>query len=170
MKKGGTIALVAALAAALFVVLFVTTIGTDPDDPCIPRGGSSSAAGGVPAGSFAKPMKTSAGQVTSPFGARWGTQHNGMDIAGPIGTPIYAYADGIVTQAGPASGFGNWIVLDHNIDGQLVSTVYGHMFADGVLVKVGDRVTAGQHIANEGNDGQSTGAHLHFEYLSLIHI
>ncbi|MFC7959127.1 peptidoglycan DD-metalloendopeptidase family protein [Rhodococcoides kroppenstedtii] len=164
MKKGGTIALVAVLAAALFVVLFVTTIGTDPDDPCIPRGGSSSAAGGVPAGSFAKPMKTSDGQVTSPFGARWGTQHNGMDIAGPVGAPIYAYADGVVSKAGPASGFGNWIVLDHNIDGRLVSTVYGHMFADGVLVKVGDRVTAGQHIANEGNDGQSTGAHLHFEY------
>ena len=57
-----------------------------------------------------------------------------------------------------------WIVLEHNIDGQIVSTVYGHMFPDGVLVEPGERVTAGQHTADIGNNGQSTGAHLHFEY------
>ena len=157
-----------ALVGAVIVCLFVVFApGEDTDTDCIPGvagGGNSSAAGGVPAGSFSKPMKTSEAQLTSPFGPRWGTNHNGIDLAGPLGTPIYAYADGIVSQAGTANGFGHWIVLDHNIDGQVVSTVYGHMFADGVLVEVGDRVTAGQHIANEGNDGQSTGAHLHFEY------
>ncbi len=164
MKKGGAIGLSVVLALCLFVVLFVTTGVREETTDCLPGRGTSSATGGVPAGSFAKPMKTGEAQLTSGFGARWGTQHNGIDLAGPIGTPIYAYADGVVSQAGEAQGFGQWIVLDHNIGGRVVSTVYGHMFPDGVLVKVGDRVTAGQHIANEGNNGDTTGAHLHFEY------
>ena len=165
MKKGGAIALAVVLALSLFVVLFVTTgVREEVPTDCVPGRGISSAAGGVPAGSFAKPMKTSEAQLTSPFGSRWGTMHKGIDLAGPVGTPIYAYADGIVAQAGPAAGFGMWIVLEHNIDGQTVSTVYGHMFPDGVLVKPGEHVTAGQHIADEGNNGDTTGAHLHFEY------
>ena len=165
MKKGGAIALTVVLALALFVVLFVTTgVREEVPTDCLPGKSISSAAGGVPAGSFAKPVKTTESTVSSPFGTRWGTNHNGIDLAGPVGTPIYAYADGIVSKAGPADGFGMWIVLDHNIDGAVVSTVYGHMFPDGVLVQVGDRVTAGQHIADIGNNGQSTGAHLHFEY------
>ncbi|WP_237707847.1 peptidoglycan DD-metalloendopeptidase family protein [Hoyosella subflava] len=68
-----------------------------------------------------------------------------------------------MTAAGPASGFGNWIIIDHTIDGKPYSTVYGHMWDDGVAVQVGDTVTAGQHIGEVGNNGQSTGAHLHFE-------
>ncbi|MEV8237033.1 peptidoglycan DD-metalloendopeptidase family protein [Rhodococcus sp. NPDC077669] len=164
MKKGGAIALAVVLALALFVVLFVTTGVREEVTDCVPGRGISSAAGGVPAGSFAKPVKTTESTVSSPFGTRWGTNHNGIDLAGPVGTPIYAYADGIVSKAGPADGFGMWIVLDHNIDGAVVSTVYGHMYPDGVLVTPGERVTAGQHIADIGNNGQSTGAHLHFEY------
>ena len=165
MKKGGAIALTVVLALALFVVLFVTT-GVREEIPtnCIPGKGISSAGGGVPAGSSAAPRRAAEAQLPSPFGSRWGTMHKGIDLAGPVGTPIYAYADGIVTQAGPADGFGMWIVLEHNIDGQTVSTVYGHMFPGGVLVTPGERVTAGQHIADEGNNGDTTGAHLHFEY------
>ena len=158
MKKGGAIALAVVLALALFVVLFVTTGVREEVTDCVPGRGISSAAGGVPAGSFAKPVKTTESTVSSPFGTRWGTNHNGIDLAGPVGTPIYAYADGIVSKAGPADGFGMWIVLDHNIDGAVVSTVYGHMYPDGVLVTPGERVTAGQHIADIGNN------------LSLIHI
>ncbi len=103
--------------------------------------------------------------LTSGFGPRWGTEHNGQDFGARIGTPIYAAADGIVTRAGPASGFGQWIVLDHEIEGRgTVSTVYGHMPSDGgVLVRQGDTVTAGQMIGKVGNNGQSTGPHLHFE-------
>lgn len=56
-----------------------------------------------------------------------------------------------------------WIVIDHTIDGQPYSTVYGHMWDDGVAVQVGDTVAAGQHIGEVGNNGQSTGAHLHLE-------
>src|SRR5699024_4341488 len=72
-------------------------------------------------------------------------------------------AGGVVVEAGAASGFGNWIVIDHTIDGQSYSTVYGHMWDDGVAVSAGDTVTAGQHIGEVGSNGESTGAHLHLE-------
>lgn len=159
MKKGGTIALVAALAVALFVVLFVTTIGGRTD--CGPT--SSTPGAPVPAGTHVKPTDPAATTLTSGFGPRWGTEHRGVDYAGPVGTPIYAFTDGTVREAGPADGFGNWIIVDHVIDGKPYSTVYGHMESDGVLVTTGQQVTAGQEIGRIGNAGQSTGAHLHFE-------
>lgn len=101
--------------------------------------------------------------ITSGFGQRWGTNHNGIDLAGPHGAPIYAFADGVVVAAGPADGFGNWIVIDHMFDGTKYSTVYGHMEDGQVHVSVGQNVAAGDHIADEGNAGFSTGPHLHFE-------
>lgn len=98
------------------------------------------------------------GRYTSGFGPRWGTVHQGIDIANSLGTPIYAVMDGTVIAAGPARGFGNWVVIKH--DGGEVS-VYGHMrYYD---VQVGQRVRAGEKIASIGNEGQSTGPHLHFE-------
>ena len=114
-------------------------------------------------GSIQYPLPSGSYVLTSPFGPRWGTLHRGQDMAAPIGTDILAAADGTVVQAGPVSGFGNWIVLDHRIGGALVSTVYGHMYSNGVLVDVGDEVVAGQVIGAVGNEGESTGAHLHFE-------
>jgi cell wall-associated NlpC family hydrolase len=101
---------------------------------------------------------------SSPFGQRGSEFHRGMDLAGSVGTSIFASMDGTVVQAGPASGFGQWIVVDSQTRTGLVSTVYGHMYPDGVLVRPGAAVKEGQHIANIGNDGASTGAHLHFEY------
>lgn len=98
------------------------------------------------------------GSFTSHYGARWGTLHAGVDIAAPIGTPIYAVADGTVIDSGPASGFGMWIRLLHD-DGTV--TVYGHI--DQSLVSVGQQVMAGDQIATMGNRGFSTGPHLHFE-------
>jgi len=86
--------------------------------------------------------------------------HWGQDIAATCGTPIYAAAPGTVTAAGPASGYGHWITIDH---GGSVATVYGHMYADGLLVRAGQTVTAGQQIATVGSDGDSTGCHLHLE-------
>ncbi|MGE3286984.1 MAG: M23 family metallopeptidase [Pseudonocardia sp.] len=98
------------------------------------------------------------GRFTSGFGSRWGRHHDGIDIANRIGTPIYAVTDGVVEESGPASGFGLWIVLRHT-DG--TQSVYGHINRS--FVKAGQRVKAGQQIAEVGNRGISTGPHLHFE-------
>lgn len=100
------------------------------------------------------------GTFTSGFGPRGGAPHNGIDIANEIGTPIYAVMDGTVINSGPASGFGNWIRIQHE-DGSI--SVYGHMQADMLYVSEGEQVKSGQNIAGIGSEGQSTGPHLHFE-------
>jgi murein DD-endopeptidase MepM/ murein hydrolase activator NlpD len=105
-----------------------------------------------------KCVRPAQGTFTSGFGARWGTSHNGVDIANAIGTPIVAAMDGTVVEAGPASGFGLWVRIQHE-DGTI--TVYGHM--NTIDVPQGAKVKAGQQIATIGNRGQSTGPHLHFE-------
>ena len=106
-------------------------------------------------GKFVKPAQ---GTFTSGFGMRWGTTHYGVDIANKIGTPILAVADGTVIEAGPASGFGLWVRIQHE-DGTV--SVYGHV--DTFSVHEGQRVRAGDQIARMGNRGYSTGPHLHFE-------
>lgn len=124
--------------------------------------GSDDSTGGI-TGEWVYPTDESATTYTSPFGPRWGTEHRGVDLAGPEGTPIYAARDGEVIEAGPADGFGNWIIIQHEVDGKQVDTVYGHMWNHGVLVSKGDKVGGGEEIGLIGNNGQSTGAHLHFE-------
>jgi murein DD-endopeptidase MepM/ murein hydrolase activator NlpD len=84
--------------------------------------------------------------------------HYGVDIAAPIGTPVYAPEGGVVLQAGPASGFGLAVYVQH-ADGSI--TLYGHV--NQFFVAAGQVVSAGQQIAEVGNRGQSTGPHLHFE-------
>jgi murein DD-endopeptidase MepM/ murein hydrolase activator NlpD len=98
------------------------------------------------------------GRLTSGFGARWGTLHAGIDLAAPMQTPEYAAMDGVVLEAGPASGYGLAVYIQHE-NGDV--TVYGHM--DSILVEAGQVVRAGDTIALLGNRGQSTGPHLHFE-------
>ncbi len=98
------------------------------------------------------------GRVTSCYGTRWGAMHQGVDIAAPIGTPVYAPVGGVVLQAGPASGFGLAVYVQHP-DGSI--TLYGHV--NQFFVSAGDVVSAGERIAEVGNRGQSTGPHLHFE-------
>ena len=105
-----------------------------------------------------KYVQPAQGRLTSTFGARWGTTHYGIDIANAMGTPIVAAADGVVIEAGPASGFGLWVRIQH-ADGTI--TVYGHM--DSFSVYEGQQVRAGEQIARMGNRGESTGTHLHFE-------
>jgi murein DD-endopeptidase MepM/ murein hydrolase activator NlpD len=99
-----------------------------------------------------------AGTVTSRFGRRWGRMHKGIDIAGPVGTPINAAADGIVLVAGWKSGYGNLVEIRHG-DGTI--TRYGHNSR--LSVGVGQVVRQGQQVAQMGSTGHSTGSHLHFE-------
>uniref|UniRef100_UPI0035A1AEAB M23 family metallopeptidase n=1 Tax=Actinomycetospora aeridis TaxID=3129231 RepID=UPI0035A1AEAB len=103
-------------------------------------------------------VKPADGRFTSGFGARWGSSHRGIDIAGPIGTPIVSVGDGTVIESGPASGFGQWVRVELE-DGTV--NVYGHVNRS--YVREGQRVRAGEEIAEIGNRGQSTGPHLHFE-------
>ncbi|MBD0022949.1 peptidoglycan DD-metalloendopeptidase family protein [Gordonia pseudamarae] len=98
------------------------------------------------------------GTVTSGYGARWGVQHYGVDIANEIGTPVYAVTDGTVLESGPASGFGQWVRVQQD-DGTI--GVFGHV--DQSFVTAGQEVKAGEQIATVGNRGQSTGPHLHYE-------
>ena len=110
-----------------------------------------------------KPVKTAAftsgyGVRSDPFKGR-AAMHAGIDLAGPVGTPIYATADGIVSDAGYNSGgYGNLVKLDH---GRGIETRYGHLSK--ILVRAGQRVTRGQMIGRMGSTGRSTGSHLHYE-------
>lgn len=106
-------------------------------------------------GSWVRP---GTGYESSCFCERWGTFHWGVDLAAPFGAPIFAAGDGVVLRAGPATGFGQAVYVQHaNGD----TTVYGHM--EKVLVTAGERVHAGQLIALVGAEGEATGPHLHFE-------
>ncbi len=103
------------------------------------------------------------GWVTSGFGAlrSWGGRkrvHEGIDIAGPRGTPIVVPGDGVVTYRGYKGGYGRTLVVDH---GYGISTLYGH--CSQLYVNEGQHVRRGMIIATVGNTGRSTGPHLHYE-------
>ena len=99
------------------------------------------------------------GVVTSGFGPRWGRMHKGIDIAGPMGTPIQAAAAGIVISSGwNEGGYGNLVKIQHR-DGSV--TLYAHNQKN--LVSLGQQVQQGQIIAELGSTGNSTGPHCHFE-------
>jgi murein DD-endopeptidase MepM/ murein hydrolase activator NlpD len=98
------------------------------------------------------------GTLTSAFGPRWGRMHEGIDIAGPSGTPIAAAAAGKVIVAGWSGGYGNLVVIDH---GGGMSTAYAHNST--IAVSVGQQVGQGSVIAGMGTTGNSTGVHSHFE-------
>ena len=86
--------------------------------------------------------------------------HAGADFGASCGTPIYSVAAGTVSYAGPSSGYGNLVVVEH---GGGVSSAYAHMERSGIYVGVGQSVGAGQAIAAVGTSGGSTGCHLHLE-------
>jgi murein DD-endopeptidase MepM/ murein hydrolase activator NlpD len=99
-----------------------------------------------------------AGILTSRFGRRWGKMHKGIDIAGPVGTPINSAAQGVVVYAGWQGGYGNLVEIKH-ADG--TTTRYGHN--NRLIVSVGQTVAQGQQVSEMGSTGHSTGSHLHFE-------
>lgn len=106
-------------------------------------------------GTFINP---SYGTLSSRYGARWGRRHNGIDVAGSYNSDIKAADGGVVTYAGWMSGYGNFVMINHENGYQ---TGYGHCAS--LTVNVGDRVAKGDVIAKMGNTGRSTGTHLHFE-------
>jgi murein DD-endopeptidase MepM/ murein hydrolase activator NlpD len=98
------------------------------------------------------------GPISSGFGPRWGTMHEGIDFAARPGSVIRAASSGTVVLARWYGGYGNAVELDHGGD---LHTRYGH--ASELLVTTGEYVTVGQPIALVGSTGDSTGPHLHFE-------
>jgi murein DD-endopeptidase MepM/ murein hydrolase activator NlpD len=97
--------------------------------------------------------------VGSPFGTREGRPHEGIDLPAPVGTPVFAAADGQVAYAGNGiRGYGNLVIVRHAGD---LLTVYAHNSV--LLVAQGQPVRAGDRIALVGQSGRATGPHLHFE-------
>lgn len=115
----------------------------------------------MPTGSFRWPTS---GRISSYFGGRkspggiGSTNHKGIDIAVPRGTPIYAADGGTVTYSGWMSGYGYLVQIDH---GNGYVTRYGHNSS--LTVNVGQHVYKGQQVARAGSTGNSTGNHCHFE-------
>ena len=112
---------------------------------------------------FESPLK---GRISSEFGPRKtptknaSTNHSGIDIAVPIGTPVKTISSGTVTKAGASKGYGVAVFIDHGIiNGKHVTSEYGHLSKTDV--KVGDKIKAGQIVAKSGNSGYSSGPHLH---------
>jgi len=103
-------------------------------------------------------------QYTSLYGVRsdpfrgTAAMHAGVDIPGPVGTPIYATADGTVGRSGWVGAYGNLVELEH---GGKLQTRYGHLSK--IMVAPGTRVKRGQVIGMMGSTGRSTGSHLHYE-------
>jgi murein DD-endopeptidase MepM/ murein hydrolase activator NlpD len=104
------------------------------------------------------------GWISSGFGVRADpfnghqSQHDGVDIASNLGSPVHAVGDGVVSHSGEKAGYGMLVEVTHESG---LITRYAHTSA--VLVRVGDRVQKGQSIALVGTSGRSTGPHLHFE-------
>ncbi|MDJ0335594.1 M23 family metallopeptidase [Salinibacterium sp. G-O1] len=104
--------------------------------------------------------------ISSTFGTRecsgCSTDHKGTDFNPGSGYSIEAIAAGVVTEAGwDSTGYGNKVVVEHVIDGQVVSSLYAHMLDSSITVNVGDTVARGQSLGLVGSTGESTGAHLH---------
>ncbi len=118
-----------------------------------------------PVGSTAR-ISTGFGYRVAPC-AMCSSDHRGADFNPGAGTPIQAIAAGVVREVGNPSGeLGVYAVIDHVIDGKLVSSVYAHMKFGSLSVRPGDEVAPGDIVGLVGSSGQSTGPHLHFGILA----
>jgi murein DD-endopeptidase MepM/ murein hydrolase activator NlpD len=131
-----------------------TAVAEPPPGSAVPAATPSAAKSNAPLR-----WPVAAPRLTSAFGTRWGKNHEGIDMAAPIGTPVFAAAAGDVIYAGDhVRGYGNMVVVKHSDN---LVTVYAHNSL--LLVRTGDRVSVGQEIARVGDTGRSTAPHLHFE-------
>ncbi len=137
--------------------------GTTPEAPATPEATPAPAptprsvpgTGSCGSSTISMPVK---GTQSSPFGPRWGRNHDGVDLAAPTGTAIHAAACGSVSFAGQQSGYGNIVCITHTSQ---FSTCYAHMSR--FAVSQGAQVSQGQVIGYVGCTGSCTGPHLHFE-------
>lgn len=117
---------------------------------------------GISSGGWTRPA---AGRVSSGFGPRsvkvGSSNHKGIDIANPVGTPVIAAADGVVSRAGTLGSFGTVVMITHSMNGQTFTSVYAHLSI--MNVSAGQRVSKGQQIGAIGMTGTTSGPHLHFE-------
>ena len=119
-------------------------------------------------GSIRWPFPTAV-PISSGFGDRvapcryCSSDHRGVDFVPGNGAPIFAIADGVVTASEFGGGYGQYVYLEHDINGRSVLTVYAHMQRGSSPLRVGDVVQVGDFIGLVGNTGISTGPHLHFE-------
>jgi murein DD-endopeptidase MepM/ murein hydrolase activator NlpD len=143
-------------------LIFVLAPPPAPGQPVeAPVANAPGPAGAAPAGAgrLQWPLVNVPRNVGSPFGARDGRAHEGIDLPAPTGTPVVAAADGEVVYAGDGiRGYGNLVVLQHPGD---LLTVYAHNSA--LYVSQGQAVHAGDRVAAVGQTGRATGPHLHFE-------
>lgn len=147
-------------------LIFVLAAPGAPPEPQSGEGapiGNAPAAGGFVApegsGRLRWPLANVPRNVGSPFGARDGRAHEGIDLPAPTGTPVVAAADGEVVYAGDGiRGYGNLVVVQHAGD---LLTVYAHNSA--LYVAQGQAVRAGERVAAVGQTGRASGPHLHFE-------
>lgn len=109
-------------------------------------------------------MRPTTGAITSGYGPRWGRFHHGIDIGkgGRTGdVPVVAVEDGTVIRSYYSPSYGNTVLISHNVDGQVITTLYAHL--ENRNVSDGERVEKGHLLGYMGNTGHSFGPHLHFE-------
>ncbi|MDC3424268.1 peptidoglycan DD-metalloendopeptidase family protein [Aquibacillus sp. 3ASR75-11] len=108
-------------------------------------------------------MRPTTGNITSGYGPRWGSFHQGVDIGsgGRSNVPIVAAADGVVVKSYRSGSYGEAVIIRHVIDGKQFETLYAHM--KNRAVRTGQQVTKGQFLGYMGETGNVTGVHLHFE-------
>lgn len=115
---------------------------------------------------FSVGVPVSAAYGSTTYLSQFASPHRGVDLTPGTGAEIHAIAAGTVRIATEAGGdYGVTVLIDHIIDGQLVSTRYGHMQYGSLQVEQGDTVTAGQVLGTVGETGKATGPHLHLEVL-----
>lgn len=111
---------------------------------------------------FAVPISSGFGDRVAP--CRYcSSNHRGLDFNPGAGEPIFAVADGVVTEAEFGGGYGQFIYIEHDINGQTVVSVYAHMRRNSSPLRVGEEIKVGDFIGLVGNTGTSTGPHLHLE-------
>lgn len=157
------------------VQLVAASLEVGTTTTCTPAAGANGVAAAMttePAAAPAvvQPMTAGSYQLTSGYGGRihpiFGVarMHEGVDYAAPAGTPIHAVAGGTVIHSGPNIGAsGTLVVIEHEVEGQVWTSWYLHMYSQDIAVTEGQQVQAGDLVGLVGSAGNSTGPHLHLE-------